>query len=59
MNNATHAQIAYLRSLGEQVHGDEYWVNDHLGISRSANLTKKLTKQQASELIDQLKLEAE
>ncbi|MGH6885503.1 MAG: hypothetical protein ACREGK_05465 [Geminicoccales bacterium] len=52
--NATYKQIDYIRRLGAEIHDDEYWVNDHLGISRSANLTKKLTGKQASEIIDEL-----
>ncbi|MEW6169631.1 MAG: hypothetical protein AB1651_18355 [Pseudomonadota bacterium] len=52
--NATHKQIDLLRDLGEEIHGDAYWVNDRLGIARSMNLTKKITKQQASELIAEL-----
>ena len=54
---ATYAQIQYLRDLGKQLAGDEYLVNDRAGISRSANLTKKLTKAEASALIDALKIE--
>lgn len=52
--NATHAQIDFLRELGKEVHGDEYWINEHFGLSHSVNLTKKITKQQASEAIDGL-----
>lgn len=53
--NATYAQIDYLRSLAKEIHGDEYWVNERLGFSRSSNLAKMVTRQQASELIDELK----
>ena len=54
---ATYAQIQYLRDLGKQIAGNEYLANERAGISRSANLTKKLTKAEASALIDTLKAE--
>lgn len=56
---ATYPQVQYIRDLSKQLYGDEYAVQDDLGISRSANLVKKLTKQQASEIIDGLKAKLE
>jgi hypothetical protein len=53
MKMITHNQIEYIIDLATQAGKDDpdYYVHEVLGISRSESLTKKVTHQQASEII--------
>jgi len=56
---ATYKQISYIADLARELGKEdpEYFCNEFFGKDRSANMTKKITMQQASELIDALKQE--
>ena len=56
MKMITHKQNEYIIDLATQAGKDdpEYYVHEVLGLPRSANLTKNVTHQQASEIISAL-----
>lgn len=51
---ATSKQVSFIRDLSKELYGDEYEAQRQIGLSPGANLTKKLTIKQASEMIEKM-----
>ena len=53
---ATYKQVAYIADLAADAGKEDprYYCNEYFGKDRSCNMTKKITMEQASALIDEL-----